>query len=383
MMGKYSVREDPLIDTIIQQELEFIVLRLLELLGDEIISILLVGGFGRGEGGVVSEDYSWRPVNDYDLLLVVRNLKQVQATYGTELKKYLKQLEKNVSVKQIDVALVNEFMLAIPGWSVVRYENRWGNQELYATRSVRIRAVPARFLPLREATTYYRTRAAGLLIAILLLEGEGNFSTRERYELAYLEINKAFLAIGDAFLLQNRQYHYSYRERRKRVNKLVEIPEMTRVKYEGAAVQKLFPDFRKLEQNRLMSMWNEATRLFLSSFLCFESIRKGRTFKNLSDYAAIEDQSSKLPRFQILSTIQSRFQPEEMPVTKRMRVAEMFLLAAKLKDNTNLLQKAAVTLNYPEDQYNSMGSWSGLTKAMLCKWHPAGVVAELCRGIVT
>ena len=67
-LGEYTVYPD-WVDAQIQQHMDIVAEEVVRAV-DDIVSILLVGGFGRGEGTVLLEDGIATPINDYDLYLV-------------------------------------------------------------------------------------------------------------------------------------------------------------------------------------------------------------------------------------------------------------------------------------------------------------------------
>ena len=60
-------------DECIQQYLDTITKEIVAAIPD-VISIILMGGFGRGEGAVLKADKSYMPVNDFDMYIVTKRL---------------------------------------------------------------------------------------------------------------------------------------------------------------------------------------------------------------------------------------------------------------------------------------------------------------------
>ncbi|MHC4579941.1 MAG: hypothetical protein ACYS14_00690, partial [Planctomycetota bacterium] len=59
----------------IQEDLDRIVEEITQLEG--IVALILMGGFGRGEGSVVTIRGRTRPLNDYDLMIVTENAEDI------------------------------------------------------------------------------------------------------------------------------------------------------------------------------------------------------------------------------------------------------------------------------------------------------------------
>lgn len=68
-MGKYTVYKDEKVDVKVEADLNHIVTKVISS-WNSIQSIILVGGFGRGEGSVLVQNGVIKPLNDYDLVIV-------------------------------------------------------------------------------------------------------------------------------------------------------------------------------------------------------------------------------------------------------------------------------------------------------------------------
>ncbi len=69
-MGKYTINKEKWIDDSIDEQLNIAIEELKKING--LISIILVGGFGRGEGGVKIRGDKVEPTNDYDIYLITK-----------------------------------------------------------------------------------------------------------------------------------------------------------------------------------------------------------------------------------------------------------------------------------------------------------------------
>lgn len=70
-MGKYSILDDKKADESVQEVLDLVINEICNILGNKLRSIILVGSYGRGEGGVYLKDGEYRLSNDIDLLVFV------------------------------------------------------------------------------------------------------------------------------------------------------------------------------------------------------------------------------------------------------------------------------------------------------------------------
>lgn len=67
-MGKYTVLEDRRVDELVEKHLAVAVREITKIQG--VLSVVLVGGFGRGEGSILLDQKKILPLNDYDIYLI-------------------------------------------------------------------------------------------------------------------------------------------------------------------------------------------------------------------------------------------------------------------------------------------------------------------------
>lgn len=372
-MSKYTIISKKEADSIIQDELNIIVDELLKAAQNWIKAILLTGGFGRGEGAVVREGNFYRPVNDYDIIVIVKQWRKIPDQIKNNLTKLNDELTSKLSVKQVDLGFIDEWKLALPGSSIARYEIKKGFIKLYGSGKITIRSFPRKLIPLHEATTYFRTRGSGLLIARLLMDNNNYINERKQIELALIEINKAFLAIGDAYLIQHRLYHYSYVVRLKYIKKnakKIKIPQNIRELYVDAINTKLSPNFDKFTKKIANDEWLLAAEIIIEQFLRFEGIRFKKIFKSIENYAEFVLKKKFFINFLIKKAME-KYNKEDSSIYKKQRIVMMSLLYAKLNNSD---------LYFPRKLLNSDSiEWDSLVKTYLKQWHPSGIVSEITK----
>jgi len=67
-MGKFTILKDSRVDSLVEAHLKIAIKEINKI--DGVRSIILVGGFGRGEGSILVEDKNIIPLNDYDIYLI-------------------------------------------------------------------------------------------------------------------------------------------------------------------------------------------------------------------------------------------------------------------------------------------------------------------------
>ncbi len=374
-MGRYTLNSDKAADMMVERELGVVVDRVAHCFGKREHAVLLGGGFGRGEGSILHSDGTYRPLNDYDILIVVRQGRYLPAELLVALDRMAGALADELSVKQVDVVVKDGWRLAIPSPTVGRYELSHGHQLLAGRLSSPIRCFSEKHLPVSEGATYYRNRAGGMLIAKLLLAGYGPFIDAERAELAGIEIDKAIMAIGDAELLADRSYHFSYQERRRRVKKggarLVLDAEL-RQWYADAIRRKLAPEVSHPDLNILHTKWCTVGRVFVDKFLDFERRRLRRSIENMSDYCRSVLRRGFGAR-QLL--LRPELSAEDFWPRRLERSALVSLLAAELESSIPNGQVMREYLGAKESVASLKRDH--LIARLLRKWHPLGIVGQL------
>lgn len=375
-MSKYTTQPDSDADKLIEQDLSIIREHIVETFGPYVQAILLTGGFGRGEGAVVKENGSYRPINDYDIVIVTK--RAIPGELLATLDGLRKRLDVQVHVKQVDLLLANQFTFMLPSPTIKRYEISNGHNVFYGSLRHKIQSIPARWVPLSEGTKYFRNRCGGLLVARLLLDGCGVFSESQRLELAALEVNKAFLVLGDAYLIENHVYHFSYRRRKQIFMERYESYDSAREVadlYIRACEEKLEPHFKGLSRKNISRDWFTAAEYLERMFLRFEGKRFNTHFNAIDDYREYQ-----LPNFSgirgVLSSFASLLNREDSPGTASMRTAAFLLLRAYREPKVDSFAKVAKMLGL---DFSPELSWADLTKKFLLCWHPGGIVFDITK----
>ena len=115
-MGEYTLFNDVKLDLIIENDIKTIVEELKHEFNKNIYSIVLTGGYGRGEGGVQIKNNQNIPKNNYDILLV---LKKTGIFNYKRLKTQLAKFESNINKSKrlanlLDITLMSKLQTHIP-----------------------------------------------------------------------------------------------------------------------------------------------------------------------------------------------------------------------------------------------------------------------------
>ena len=401
-MSRYTILEDPQVDAAVQRVLDVVVREVCALLGNRLQAIVLVGGYGRGEGGVYKDGASYRLVNDLDLLVFVRGYLSGRA--GARLNQQLKALGRRLKptaagIKQIDLTVANTLALRFAPNLVVHYEVAHGHQVI--SGAVNLSKIMPRYDPRKldpiDGAIYFFSRGSGLLLPALYF-ATGNLDNPEFQQNFQIEIQKACQAMGDALLLLTRQYHYSYRERLARFERLDtrSIPPMPeglldRVTplYKEATRKKLRPSFQWEGEQEMVEQWFRVRAVFGDFFRWYESVRLGRDFDSWMAYSDhIRERGMGEPlsiRFRtmvrsMLERIVSPGKPSTLPATRSYRLSVMplllFALGPDLSVKKDAISRAAALLR-EEAEGAGLSDWIRLVRAYLVIFHPGGVVQDI------
>lgn len=374
----FTVHKDPEINRMIAGQLREIAEELQALLGDRLIAVLIAGGFGRGEGGIVRDDRGIRPVNDYDLYVVVKRLKQTRRVFGQRIEALAQACSARFGIKQIDMGLVSRWQLLVPRNSITRYEAKEGHRIVYGPEHIGIRSIRAEQIPLEEGTQYFFTRGGGLLIARYILENRSRLSEMPWFENFSIEMNKAVIALGDAELIRRRKYTWSYVERLRRFESL-DDPECESLKslYRSAVEQKLKPTFESVPAaSELEESWTKLATQMVERFLIFESNRFRYVCPNLQVYMSLIGSANFNWSGKLYNRLYAFYSGARQPELDQQRLTVYLLLAGF--NNTDCLCTAEQLLKVEIKEGASEGDrWLHAVSIFLKKWHPEGLVGVL------
>ncbi len=214
----YALHGSPAFNERLDVQLQALAHDVQALLGDNLVALLLGGGYGRGEGGVVWRGGREHPYNDVDLVLVVRRRTGVPTAELAHLgERYGKEMGLEVDFSRpLTMATVRELPHTLRWYELVN-----GHRVLAGPQNLFTDHVPACShspLPASEAVALLLNRGAGLLWAMRVERDvaqppDSDFVRRNYY--------KCLLALGDALLIAHGRYVPRYRGRERRFTALV------------------------------------------------------------------------------------------------------------------------------------------------------------------
>ncbi len=254
-------------------------------------ALLLGGGYGRGEGGVLRGAGADRPYNDMEFYVAVRGNRHLnEALYRRPLE-VLGDILSHLAGVEVEFKIASLAEWRAQRVSMFSYDLFAGHRLLWGDESFRAGCshhFQAALIPLSEASRLVMNRGTGLLLARARLSA-ARFSCEDA-DFVRRNIAKAQLACGDAMLTAQGMYHWSCRERHhllRHIDHPAPWPwhdTLTRHHAEGVAF-KLHPDDTPIAREVLAEWHTEVARLACECWRWLEGRRLGRSFLSARAYA--------------------------------------------------------------------------------------------------
>jgi hypothetical protein len=261
---------------------------------ERIEGIVLGGGYGRGEGGILRSCGIDHPYNDVEFYVFVRgNRLLATRKYAPVLNELGEALSKraglHVEFKIDTLARLRSAPVSMFSYDLVtahRVVDGPENIFLGCEHHKNAAAIPA-----SEATRLLFNRCTGLLLAKELLVDEN--SSPDAIDFIARNIAKAQLALGDALLTLYGLYHWSCLERHERLRavqwRLGEYAAKVLPHHLAGLGFKLYPTRSDASLADLRADHAEVTSLAGELWLWIEGKRLNRRFQSLEEYAACEE----------------------------------------------------------------------------------------------
>ncbi len=236
----------------------------------QINSLLLTGGYGKGEGGVENVQGHERPHNNLDLLLISKG--PISKKTDEIINQHLAQFSQQEGIG-IDLGCISKTQLQRSRPLLLWYEMIRGHKTLLGDDSF-VKQLPFADWEGIEAADMRQllvNRGTLLLINTLLLAKED--LGLEGRKLAVRHMMKAVIGYGDALLFFLKDYHWSYLKKGLRMAHRQDIEEGFKELYRRALQFRFIPDYTPYLSQHLPEMNNSLLQQFAAIYLRCESIR--------------------------------------------------------------------------------------------------------------
>lgn len=242
-------------------------------------ALLLGGGYGRGEGGVLSTPEGDAPYNDLEFFLLIQGHPRLnERRYGAAIHALEHRMTEKIGI-EVEFKILSLGKLASSPTTMFYYDLVCGHRVTVGPstilKSCSHHADPSR-IPAHEATRLLMNRCSSLLFAAERLS-QSEF-TQEDLDFTARNIAKAQLALGDVILALLGNYHWSCLERHKTLSTLREsalpMAEVLAFHKDGVAF-KLHPFPGRSTRAELQALHQSVTKVAWDVWSWQESKRLG------------------------------------------------------------------------------------------------------------
>ncbi len=284
-MSKYTVYGDDAFDRKIDSLLGIVSARVIDAVGrDDLTALVLGGGYGRGEGGVLLNSHGEMSLyNDFDIFVITSDISRLKRRH---INRVLRNLSPELSITAgIDVDFSpakNVSELDSCEFTMMWQELKHGHVVIYGQENIldRLPAFDLNNMPHEELARLMLNRGTGLLLARQRLRK----SQLEGEDVDFIVRNiwKAVMACGDSYLALHHTYSHSYQRRSELFDAYKDAPEISAFYqwYKSSIEFKLKPVMP--EKDKLQEMLNQAAEFFAKFYLYVFNICLGTQMLNFA-----------------------------------------------------------------------------------------------------
>jgi hypothetical protein len=343
----------------------------------KLAAIVLGGGYGRGEGGVLRTEAGDQPYNDLEFYVFLRgNRLWQQHRYG----RMLRELGALLSV---EAGLHVEFKIdCVDRWrrspvSMFSYDLVSGHRVIFGDESIFQgceQHLDGASIPLSEATRLMFNRCSGMLLVSELLQHSA--LAIEEADFVGRNLAKMRLALGDALVTAFGQYHWSVQERHRRLATFDVmdlhpwLPEI-QTHHAGGLEFKLHPRRVSKPVDEFDLEYRGLTGLAMQLWLWLEGRRLRQRFLSVSDYALSGvDKCPGTSAWQNYLLCLRAFGPKAavLPVSWRYPRERLFNALPLLLWNAEAVSQPCLLRRLQQELQTDALDWAGLVSVFKRIW---------------
>lgn len=252
-------------------------------------AMVLFGGYGRGEGGVeIVEDgghESEHPHNNLDFLIITQpGLSEKPDRLKARVYQALQPLRDKFRI-EMDLAVISASKLCRQPSLVMWYDMRFGHKCILGNRSFMdsLHRFAVDNIPAWDVRNLLVNRGTLLIINDCLLAQSAS-STFDPARTVVKHAMKAIIGYGDALLYFLGAYHWSYREKQRRMRDIKEIPPRFKTLYDEAIEFRFRPRYAAYIHRDLHNWMGSLREAFAPIYLKCESERLRRNNLDWEQY---------------------------------------------------------------------------------------------------
>jgi hypothetical protein len=272
--GKFTAKGSPKVEVLIKRMVEEIVTVIAETIPEKQYRCLyMLGGYGRGEGGVVVLNGQERPHNNFDLMLVANDVRADRAEeMKSQIDKALLQLIERIGIG-IDISVINAGKLRNSACRIIWYDMKSGHKMLLGNTDIiaSCQQFKLRNIPSWDARNLLVNRGTLLIINDLIVKQ--NTLNHELKKVIIRHIVKSIIGYGDCLLFFLGDYDWSYVEKQKRMQARTDVDPEFKKLYDDAMNFRFQPDYEPFLLKDLTQWMKEVKQLLQDINLLCESKR--------------------------------------------------------------------------------------------------------------
>lgn len=204
---------------------------------DSILSVLLIGGYGKGEGGVSGNSQDVK--NNIDLLIIDKDQPST-LRMRTRLEMKFKEIQEEFNVK-VDYSFMNLNEFVQNSSTLLVYDLKVGHYKVYQHPDFNIETYLMNVCLNKIDESEFEALLVNRSILLLINDYLVNKKVKNTKKVK-VHIAKAIIGLGDAVLYKNKQYSWSYEEKARRLRKFAnKYPRLTGL-YDQASNFRLHDD---------------------------------------------------------------------------------------------------------------------------------------------
>ena len=245
-----------------------------------LVCLALMGGYGRGEGGVEVQNGRECPHNNLDFLVVIQS--SSEGEWRERLARELRRLDSESEVA-LDLSVVSAARLRRARSKILWYDLFHGHRTLLGDAAFipSLGQFTLEAVPHRDVLDLMVNRGTLLIINRLLCDQE-RLSTQQR-KLIIRHTMKALIGYGDALLYRQGLYHWSYAEKSRRMQG-ARVSERFRALYQEAIAFRFRADYPAHSKVAERGYQSSLSELLEPMHLEFEMRRLGCGLEDWSAY---------------------------------------------------------------------------------------------------
>lgn len=231
-------------------------------------TMILLGGYGRGEGGIERIDGVERPHNNLDFLMITRpGVRQDPVKLKRRIDDLFRPIVEEHGVG-IDTGVISEWKLRTSPVLVMWFDMRFGHKtvngdEAFVPSLTRFRREDIEPSDVRDLLV---NRGTLLMINDMLLARGARREEDRRYIVKHAM--KAIIGYGDAYLFATGEYDWSYLEKQRRMRASKSAPAALRELYDEAMEFRFEPSYDAY-MDRDLDAWMQRLRSELAPIHLF------------------------------------------------------------------------------------------------------------------